>query len=269
MSFWKREPQLVTLPVADWNKEDVKTVAENDLVIVDEVNRHWNERASLGEKAGTDDLIAKRLEQRALLDALPPSRELRILEIGCGRGETAQMVAAIHPNLTAIDNAEEMLLAAMDDAPDIDFRLGDLFDIEGEWDIIYTQRCLINIADQERAFQTIADHLAPGGWYLSVECSQDGLDAINASRQRVELPEILPPYVWHRYLLDSELAQVECLNLLECREFSSTYYFLSRVVNAALSEGKPSYDAPVNRLALDLPSHGPWAQTRLWIWEKP
>jgi SAM-dependent methyltransferase len=230
----------------------------------------WNERASLGERAGTDDLIAKTLEQRALLDALPD--EGSILEIGCGRGETAQLVAALHPNLVAVDNAPAMVLAAAALAPDIDFRIADLFDIEGSYDVIYTQRCLINIADQERAFQTIADHLNPGGVYLSIECSQDGLDAINETRETVGLSEIHPPYRWHRYLLDSELAKIDCLELRECREFSSTYYFLSRVVNAALSyeEGEqPAYDAPVNKLAYDLPSHGPWSQTRLWIWENP
>jgi SAM-dependent methyltransferase len=230
----------------------------------------WNERAELGERAGTDDLIAKTLEQRALLDAMPD--EGSILEIGCGRGETAQLVAALHPNLVAVDNAPAMVLAAAALAPDIDFRIADLFDIEGMYDVIYTQRCLINIADQERAFQTIADHLNPGGVYLSIECSQDGLDAINATRETVGLSAIEPPYRWHRYLLDSELAKVDCLELKECRQFSSTYYFLSRVVNAALAKERgeePDYDDPVNQLAYDLPSYGPWSQTRLWIWEKP
>jgi SAM-dependent methyltransferase len=235
------------------------------------VKEHWNERATLGERAGTDDLIAKTLEQRELLDALP-NQAGRVLEIGCGRGETACLVAEFFPNLVAIDNAPKMLLEARRLAPDVDFRVGDLFDIEGEWDTIYTQRCLINIADQERAFRTIANHLAPGGVYLSVECSQDGLDAINEARRSLNLEPIFPPYAWHRYLLDAELAKVDCLDLRECREFSSTYYFLSRVVNAALAkdEGEePSYDAPVNKLAYDLPSHGPWSQARLWIWEKP
>jgi hypothetical protein len=35
------------------------------------VKEHWDLRAELGERAGTDDLIAKRLEQWALWDAMP------------------------------------------------------------------------------------------------------------------------------------------------------------------------------------------------------
>ncbi len=233
----------------------------------------WDQRAAeLGEKAGTQDLIAKTLEQRALLSMIPQDFEGSILEIGCGKGETARMVAQAHPDLTAIDASPQMIFEAQQEAPDIDFRTGDLFEIEGTYDLIYTQRCLINIADQERAFQTLADHLAPGGHYLSVECSQDGLDAINRARAEVGLPEISPPFAWHRYLLDSELEKIDCLNLLGWSEFSSTYYFLSRVVNAKLAADRgeePNYDSPINRLALDLPSFGPWSQTRLWIWQKP
>lgn len=232
--------------------------------------KHWSDRAALGKTAGTEDLIAKELEQRTLLKYLPESG--KVLEIGCGTGETARLVAERLPDLTAIDSAKGMIYRAYQDAPDIDFRVADLFEIEGTFDLIYTQRCLINIAEQERAFQVIADHLNPGGRYLSVECSQDGLDAINRARARVELPPISPPFAWHRYLLDAELEKIDCLRLLGWEEFSSTYYFLSRVVNAKLAADRgeePDYDSPINRMALDLPSFGPWSQTRLWIWEKP
>ncbi len=237
-------------------------------------NTLWDQRAELGEKAGTQDLIAKTLEQRELLQMIPKDFDGRTLEIGCGIGETAALVNAVVPrgSLVAIDSAPRMVLKALKANPDIDFRTGDLFDIRGNYDLIYTQRCLINIADQERAFQVIADHLNPGGKYLSIECSQDGLDAINRARAKVGLPEIKPPFAHHRYLLDSELEKVDCLRMLGWSEFSSTYYFLSRVVNAKLAADRgedPDYDDPINRVALDLPSFGPWSQTRLWIWEKP
>ena len=56
-----------------------------------------------------------------------------------------------------------------------------------------------------------------------------------------------------------------------CVYYSSTYYFLSRVVNAweAAQSGKdPDYDAPVNQLALKLPPIGDFGQGRLWLWRK-
>ena len=59
--------------------------------------------------------------------------------------------------------------------------------------------------------------------------------------------------------------------LEEVRFISSTYAFLSRVVNAWLAkkEGEePSYDAPVNKLALELPAFGGIGQTKIWVWRK-
>ena len=52
---------------------------------------------------------------------------------------------------------------------------------------------------------------------------------------------------------------------------SSTYYFLSRVVNAwlAAKEGKePDYNSPVNELALHLPAIGDMGQGRTWVWKR-
>ena len=102
------------------------------------------------------------------------------------------------------------------------------------------------------------------------ENSQDGLDKINELRSLVGLPEITPP--WHNhYLRDSDIEQSSFpgLKLDAVRHYSSTYYFLSRVVNASLAqkEGKePEYDAPVNQLALQLPSIGEMGQGRIWQW---
>jgi len=84
------------------------------------------------------------------------------------------------------------------------------------------------------------------------------------------LPEITA--AWHnRYMRDEELATVDCLKLEKVVDFSSTYYFLSRVVNAYLAakEGRePEYDSPLNQMALFLPSMGGLGQNRIWLWRK-
>ena len=104
------------------------------------------------------------------------------------------------------------------------------------------------------------------------ENSQDGLSALNHLRTCVALPEITPP--WHnRYLRDAEIAEIQItgVELEKVVRYSATYYFLSRIVNASLakSEGRePDYNAPVNRLALSLPSFGDCDQSRLWLWRK-
>jgi hypothetical protein len=104
------------------------------------------------------------------------------------------------------------------------------------------------------------------------ENSQDGLDQINSLRQRVGLSGITPP--WHnRYLRDAELEQASFpgTKLEGVNTYSSTYYFLSRIVNAWLAaQGgrEPDYDDPINQLALRLPSIGSLGQGRIWLWRK-
>lgn len=88
----------------------------------------------------------------------------------------------------------------------------------------------------------------------------------------VGLGEITLP--WHNRCLDDDAMaalRIPGVRLAEVEPFSSTYYFLSRVVNAwmAQEEGiQPAYNAPVNRLSLQLPPFGDCAQGKLWVFEK-
>jgi ubiquinone/menaquinone biosynthesis C-methylase UbiE len=243
----------------------------------------WSSRATLGEFAGTRDLIAKQLEMAALLELIQDG--MRVLEVGCGNGITALEISrrnAVH--LLAIDFAEEMiaaaksLLAGQAVKGAVEFRVGDVRQLatpSEAYDLVYTERVLINLPDWPSQYQALRDIMrlvAPGGAYAMCENSQDGLEAINALRARVGLPAITPP--WHnRYLRDAELAAVSIpdVTLESVRHYSSIYYLLSRVVNAALAarEGKaPDYESPINQLALSLPSIGELGQGKLWVWRR-
>jgi hypothetical protein len=104
------------------------------------------------------------------------------------------------------------------------------------------------------------------------ENSKVGLNHLNTLRESARLEAIDPP--WHNvYLEDDLVASLEMpgVKLLGVEPFSATYYFISRIVNAwlAAKEGKqPTYDAPVNQLALELPPFGDCAQGKLWIFER-
>ena len=244
------------------------------------ITEHWNQRAALGETAGTQDLIAKELEHRAILNALAEIKPSTILEVGCGRGELARLIVQNLPSVEylAIDNSREMIAAAKAQ-PFRNARLryanrGVEHLPKGHFDCVITERMLINLPSweaQQQAIDAIAERLNPGGYYLMCENSQDGLGVINSARAALGLPAITAP--WHnRYLQSGELLTVQSLDWMVCKHFSSTYYFLSRVINAKLADEaghQPAYDAPINRLALTLPAHGPYAQGRLWIWQKP
>ena len=61
------------------------------------------------------------------------------------------------------------------------------------------------------------------------------------------------------------------VNLVAVEHISSSYYFVSRVINAWLAKEngeEPQYDAVVNRLGLELPELGDLGQTKLWIFVK-
>ncbi len=243
----------------------------------------WNSRAGLGEGAGTQDLIAKQLEIEAIAKYVHDG--MRILDAGCGNGITAIEIACRYDvNVVGFDFAEEMINAATSMAEDVEligsvsFRVGELQDVPDlleKFDMIYTERALINLPDwpsQKRAILDLTNLLVDQGMYVMCENSKDGLAKINSLREMLGLHKIEQP--WHnRYLRDFEIEQciVPGVNLESIEHFTSTYHFLSRVVNAwlAAQEGKePTYNAPVNQMALKLPSIGNLGQTRIWLWRK-
>jgi ubiquinone/menaquinone biosynthesis C-methylase UbiE len=251
--------------------------SENDVL------EFWNGRAQLLERAGTNDLIAKQLEIAELAKHVRDG--MNVLEVGCGNGITAIELAKRYAvTVKAFDFAEAMIDSAkklLDGESlkgSVDFRVGDVRqmpELANTFDLVITERVLINLPDwnsQALAIRDLVRCVKPGGRYLMCENSQDGLDAINDLRAQAGLNRIQPP--WHnRYFQESEInaLQIEGIRLAEVRSYSSTYYFLSRLINAWLAkqEGRePAYDAPVNKLALSLPPIAQFGQGKLWIWEK-
>lgn len=248
-----------------------------------DIRAFWNKSSQLGKAAGTKDFIAKRLEIAAIASYVRDGQ--RILDIGCGNGITAiELARSFQVDIIGIDYAGEMIKGAQNLAKDLNlkgtlrFEVADIEDLpkyDRKVDLAYTERALINLPDwetQKHAIRAITDLLVQGGRYVMCENSQDGLELINTLRLRIGLKAIEPP--WHnRYLRDAEVEQCDFPGIvLENVDFySSTYYFLSRVVNAwiAEKEGKePDYDSPINQLALQLPSIGKMGQGRIWVWRK-
>jgi ubiquinone/menaquinone biosynthesis C-methylase UbiE len=243
----------------------------------------WNSRAALGEAAGSRDIVAKRLEIEAIASYVRDG--MRVLDAGCGNGVTAIELAGRYDiEILGIDFASAMIEAAAGMLQGhslkgrLRFDVGEvrrLAHLRGSFDLVYTERVLINLSDwpaQKDAISAIGDALADGGIYVMCENSQDGLDQTNLLRERIGLSAVTPP--WHnRYLRDAEIEQAKFPNLrLERIDyFSSTYYFLSRVVNAwqSVQAGRePDYSDPINHLALRLPTFGKLGQGRIWVWRK-
>ena len=247
-----------------------------------EKKEFWNSRAQQGEFAGTNDLNIKKIELTEIEKYFCDN--LNILEIGCGNGESAEYFASkFKVNIDATDFAEKMVTAATERVNlresllgKVNFQVADIrnFDTDKKYDLIYSQRSLINLdswQEQQLAIVKILDWLKPGGSFVMCENSLDGLNQINFYRKALGLEDILPP--WHnQYFREAEVETIQVQGVsLQLISFSSTYYFLSRVVNAALASQKgetPAYDSPINHLAFKLPSINSAGQTKLWVWRK-
>jgi len=210
---------------------------------------------------------------------------MSVLEAGCGNGVSAiEFAKKYEINIKATDFATEMINEAKLLACDqvlkgkITFETLDILNINQItecFDIIYTERVIINLMEwdvQKKAILNLFKMLKKGGAYIMCENSCEGLSEINKLRLLVGLPEIHAP--WHnRYLRDTELSTLsdDGVYLEAIDYYSSSFYFLSRIINAAIAknDGKePDYDSPINNLAKKLPSIGKLGQGRIWVWRK-
>lgn len=244
------------------------------------IREFWDERSTLGERAGTNDVGLAFLEQAHLLDVVPAGAN--ILDVGCGAGRTLVRLAWERScSGMGVDASEGMVIAAKAyvDASGVAERLAiarreatavgaDL----GLFDVAYTQRCLINLTsaeDQYRAVFAIGERLAVGGLLVMIESSIQGGENTNALRRLFGLQAIHPP--WHNLFFDEDVVSnwsFPHLELVGMHHISSTYHLLSRVVYAAVAaEAGESlaYDSPINRVALRLPPElGEFGPVKAW-----
>ncbi len=248
-----------------------------------DIQEFWNRRAHLELKAGTNDINAKTLEMEAISKYV--SNGMKVLDVGCGNGITAITIAKRYAvQIEAFDYAEKMIEYAKKSLSKENLKgkihffvdsVKGLNNISEKFDLVYTERVLINLQswdEQKAVISNILNLLKKPGLYLMCENSHDALQRLNALRLQVGLKGIDPP--WHnRYIHENEVDSLlfEDAVLEKIENFSSTYYFISRVINAwmAKEEGKePDHDSPLNKLALQLLPIGDVGQTKMWIWRK-
>ena len=107
---------------------------------------------------------------------MPPVEDLEVLDVACGQGIAARLLAASGARVTAVDSSEAMIAnAKRHDTPtgqQIDYRvddgqtLGTLAD--NSFDAATCQLALMDIPDLDAALQAIARVLRPDGWLAFV-----------------------------------------------------------------------------------------------------
>lgn len=251
---------------------------------MNKINQFWDERAKLGENAGSNDFILKQLEQKVIFENIPYNSN--VLEVGCGNGDTLTMLAK-KKNIKGVgfDFSDGMINLAKESLEknnligQIDFYKGKVPGLaevpNASFDFVLSERCLINLEnsdEQRKAFEEIMSKLKPKGRYLMIESFLQGLNDLNNLRSIYSLEPITPP--WHNVFFNDEEViqwQNEKYKIIKTDYFASSYYFVSRVIYAAFAQENNEqleYDSKLNLISSKLPPIGNLGPVKLVLWEK-
>lgn len=228
---------------------------------IKEIKKLWDTRAkeygancqaTLGEKN------LRMLEIKTMMKMIKRYNPKRVIDVGCGNGYSTKIYASEFPlvQFFGMDYSEEMIRhAKLSPIRNCSFFVGDVLDEasfnEREFDIIITQRCLQNLPDYEQQRRAINNLLLlkrPAGHLLLMECSKDGVAQLNQLRINLGLKPLENIEPWHNnFFIDSLLREDFGAEIIH---FSSTYMFLTKVINTRLSKvgyllppiGKFGYD---------------------------
>jgi trans-aconitate 2-methyltransferase len=104
---------------------------------------------------------------RDLLAALPPIDAHSVIDLGCGPGNSTEVLAACYPqaNISGIDSSSDMIEAARRRLPQISFTVADLqaWKSAGPFDVILANAVLQWVAHHELQLPSLVKRLAPGG----------------------------------------------------------------------------------------------------------
>ena len=95
----------------------------------------------------------------------------RALDVGCGTGRHAAVLAASYGRVRAIDLSSAMVdvARAQHSAPNITYEHADLFDVDGCYDCVYSSAVLHHIDDLDAALVHLRSLVAPGGRAVLVD----------------------------------------------------------------------------------------------------
>jgi SAM-dependent methyltransferase len=229
---------------------------------------YWDSRAVNKNKklSGSNDELAHKFETN-FMNNLIGNKVNNIFDLGCGNGSFLKDLSKTKKfkRIAGIDTSKNMISECKkQNLKNSNFFVGDIekisnFESLGKFDCITSKRCLINLLSTKRqilVINKIGKFLKKSGSYFACECSSDALKNINLFRKKVGLDAIKSP--WHNcYINDGVLKETKFKNLklIKIHNFTSTYYFVSRVVNALVCKKKkvdPKNSDLISRVAWNL-----------------
>jgi SAM-dependent methyltransferase len=242
---------------------------------VNQAFEHWKDwAATYGSslRATTKTWTAKALELDALQRRLREIGDVAtVLEVGCGNGVNCLELAKVFPTCTfdGVDYVPEMVAVAEDSRCESDaatrlhFFVGDALDLavvdglRGSYDVVFTDRCLINLDDtecQKRAISELSSKVRPDGHLIMIENSTSTYAEQNRCRQLLGLPPRVPESF--NVFLEEEaiVAHIAAvgLDVVDIEDFSSLHDLALYVLIPSLNGGKVDYGHPFVEAATTL-----------------
>jgi ubiquinone/menaquinone biosynthesis C-methylase UbiE len=261
-------------------------VTETTSVIKD----YYRARASTKIYATSPDFHLREVEIEFL------GRRLRdgisVLDVGCGNGYSTLCFAVQYKSsFVGVDFVPEMVSAAKQLAGQFtlkgacDFQVGDVTQLnfpDASFDMVISQRCLLNLPSKElqwKAMEHIARVLKPGGLYLMLEGTLQGLSKLNDLRAGFGLdpiPEADPKYNSFSNKFDEKEMLAKASAFFKKNEDIQRfgmYYFISRIIHPLMVKPQqPKYDAPINAVARQIcstiPNYQDIGHVALFIFRK-
>lgn len=128
----------------------------------------WNSELYLKFKA---QRTQPAIDLAARLDAAPNDRDMEVIDLGCGPGNSTRVLKNRFPNahILGADNSENMIEKARGDNPDLDFAvmdiMGDLSDMLGKFDIVFSNACLQWLPDHAKLIPKLFGLVKNGGTF--------------------------------------------------------------------------------------------------------
>jgi SAM-dependent methyltransferase len=269
-----------------------------------EIKQHWtNWVTSYGTdlRATTKTWTAKALEldamSRRLNSILGNPADSSILEVGCGNGVNCVELARLFHQVRfdGVDFIPEMVTAAIQNAvagnvqDRVRFFVGDAIGVAGVtglqpvYDVVFTDRCLINLNTRElqkQAISALAAKVRPGGHLLMIENSMTSYGEQNRCRTALGLAPRTPAdfnLFFDENDVRPHIASIG-LELIDVEDFSSLHDMMLYVLLPAINGGAVDYEHPLVRAATTLSKHlsadgkatfGSFGQNRLFVCRKP
>lgn len=270
------------------------------------IQKHYQGVASkhgLSPASTMEDERTRELETQAILLFLKramhclagtkPIEETTIMDVGCGNGYTLETVSRAYPtaSLVGIEHSSalrDLASSRFDRREQIRILDSDVrdpgFAENIVADILICQRVLINLLDyedQRSALTHIIDSVASPrkgcgrGFLLFIECFVGPFALLNVARSELDLDPISPAhhnvYLPDDFLVTSRLTPLDSDASLPPPNFLSTHYFVTRVLQPALTRNMPlKRNAEFTRFLSEAlrQNVGDFAPLKLYMFEK-